>query len=423
MPSFFEGGILLSEFSLVIKNAKIDDNKITDIGILNNQIKKIGKIDNGKNIIDASNHYVLTGFVNSHCHLDKSNLLDKMTEDHLGKTLEENRILLKKLKSSYSESDIEKRASETIERMLSKGITAIRTQVDVDPTAGLVPIKSLLKLKERFKDKVYLEISAFPQEGVVNEENRELMEKAMKLGADVVGGLPLVEEQGKEKRHLEILFELAGKYNKNLDIQVDETNDPRMSILPEVIKMTEERDFSGRVTVTHAIALSRFPTEKAIQIIDQMKRLDISVIVTPSANMITRFTEVSDLWIRPSNSITRVTELCDKGINVSIGTDNIRDIFYPFGNCSMIRELHMLISATRMTTKPYIDAAIKMATTNGAKLLSLNYGIEEGKQADILITNGDSKLDILNSDETIPCVIKNGNIIHFDENKLERRNN
>ena len=341
----------MSEFSLVIKNARINDTTISDIGINNGKIEKIGKLKDGKTNIDANKHYVISGFVNSHCHLDKSNLLDKMTEDHLGKTLEENRLLLKKLKSSYSESDIEKRATDTIERMLSKGITAIRTQVDVDPTAGLVPVKSLLKLKEKFKDRVYLEISAFPQEGVVDEAKRELMEKAIELGADVVGGLPLVEEKGNEKRHLEILFELAKQYNKKLDIQVDETNDPRMSILPEVIKKTEEENFNGRVTVTHAIALSRFPTEKAIQMIQQMKALKINVIVTPSANMITRFAEINDLWIRPSNSITRVTELYDNGINVALGTDNVRDIFYPFGNCSMIRELHMLVSATRMTTR------------------------------------------------------------------------
>ena len=419
----FKGGINLSEFSLVIKNARINDTTISDIGINNGKIEKIGKLNNGETNIDANKHYVISGFVNSHCHLDKSNLLDKMTEDHLGKTLEENRLLLKKLKSSYSESDIEKRATDTIERMLSKGITAIRTQVDVDPTAGLVPIKSLLKIKNKFKDRVYLEISAFPQEGVVDEEKRELMEKAIELGADVVGGLPLVEEKGNEKRHLEILFEIAKQYNKDLDIQVDETNDPRMSILPEVIKKTKEENFNGRVTVTHAIALSRFPSEKAMQMIQQMKALNINVIVTPSANMITRFAEINDLWIRPSNSITRVTELYDNGINVAIGTDNVRDIFYPFGNCSMIRELHMLVSATRMTTRDYIDAAISMATTNGAKLLGLNYGIEEGRQADIIITDGMSKLDILNSDETIPCVIKNGNILSLDRNKLERRSN
>ncbi len=413
----------MTEFSLVIKNARINDTTISDIGISNGKIEKIGKLKNGETNVDANKNYVISSFVNSHCHLDKSNLLDKMAEDHLGKTLEENRLLLKKLKSSYSESDIEKRATDTIERMLSKGITAIRTQVDVDPTAGLVPIKSLLKIKNKFKDRVYLEISAFPQEGVVDEAKRELMEKAIELGADVVGGLPLVEEKGKERRHLEILFELAKEHNKKLDIQVDETNDPRMSILPEVIKMTKDENFNGRVTVTHAIALSRFPTEKAIQIIDQMKNLNINVIVTPSANMITRFAEVNDLWIRPSNSITRVTELYDKGINVALGTDNVRDIFYPFGNCSMIRELHMLVSATRMTTRTYIDAALSMATTNGAKLLGLNYGIEEGRQADIIITDGKSKLDILNSDETIPCVIKNGNILPLDENRFERRGN
>ena len=192
----------MSEFSLVIKNARINDTTISDIGINNGIIEKIGKLKDGNTIIDANKHYVLSGFVNSHCHLDKSNLLDKMTEDHLGKTLEENRLLLKKLKSSYSSSDIERRATDTIEKMLSKVITAIRTQVDVDPTAGVIPIKSLLKLKEKYKDRAYIELAAFPQEGVVDEAKRDLMEKAMELGADVVGGLPLVESKGNERKQI-----------------------------------------------------------------------------------------------------------------------------------------------------------------------------------------------------------------------------
>ncbi|HOG74575.1 MAG TPA: amidohydrolase family protein [Methanofastidiosum sp.] len=412
----------MSEFDIIIKNAKINENTISDIGIRNGAIEKLGKLENGLKTIDAEGKFVLNGFVNSHCHLDKSNLLDKMGEGQFGKSLEENRRLLKELKSTYSKKDIQGRASIAIEKMLAKGVTAIRTQVDVDSTCGLVPIEALLQVKKKYEGRVSIEISAFPQEGVVGDEKNELMEKAIEKGANVVGGLPLVEDKTNQKKHLNLIFEIAKKYGKSLDIQVDESNDPRTSILPELIKKTSEEKFFNRVNVTHAISLSRFPTQKALGYIDEMARLGMSVIVTPSANMITRFVEESDVWMRPSNSITRVTELCDKGIQVSLGTDNIRDIFYPFGNCSMIRELHMLISATRMTSKDHIDKAFEMATINGAKLLGLNYGIEPGKDADLIITNSFSKIDILNNDEIVPCTIKNGKIQYIDKSILRGDN-
>ena len=416
------GGVFLNEFDIVIKNAKISENTILDIGIKNSKIQKLGKLDDGVNTIDAEGRFVLNGFVNSHCHLDKSNLLDKMGQGQFGKSLEENRRLLKELKSTYSKKDIEARASIAIDKMLAKGVTAIRTQVDVDPTCGLVPLQALLEIKKKYEDKVSIEISAFPQEGVIGDEKNELMEKAIEKGANVVGGLPLVEDKSNQKKHLNTIFEIAKKYGKPLDIQVDESNDPRTSILPELIKKTSEEKLFNQVNVTHAIALSRFPTKTALGYIDEMARLGMSVIVTPSANMITRFVEESDVWMRPSNSITRVTELCDKGIKISLGTDNIRDIFYPFGNCSMIRELHMLISATRMTSKDHIEKAFEMATKNGAELLGLNYGIESGKDADLIITNSFSKIDILNNDEIVPCTIKNGKIQYIDKSILRGDN-
>lgn len=412
----------MKEFDIVIKNAKISENNVCDIGIKNGIILDFGKLENGLKTIDAGSRFVLNGFVNSHCHLDKSNLLDRMAEDQFGKSLEENRKLLRELKSSYSKKDIKDRASKAVEKMISKGVTAIRTQVDVDPTCGLVPLEALLEIKKKYEDIVLIEISAFPQEGVIGDEKIGLMEKAIEKGANVVGGLPLVEDKSNQKIHLDNIFDIAKKYGKSLDIQVDESNDPRSSILPELIKKTREEKFYNRVNVTHAISLSRFPTQTALGYIDEMARLGMSVIVTPSANMTTRFVEETDVWMRPSNSITRVTELCDKGIHVSIGTDNIRDIFYPFGNCSIIRELHMLISATRMTTKDHIDKVFEMATKNGAELLGLKYGLEPGKNADIIITNSFSKIDILNNDEIIPCTIRNGEIQYLDEAILRRNN-
>ena len=110
----------------------------------------------------------------------------------------------------------------------------------------------------------------------------------------------------------------------------------------------------------------------------------------------------------------------ENGVNVAIGTDNIRDIFYPLGNGSMIREMHVLATATRMSSIEDVEHIFNMSSLNGAKILGMNYGIAIGKQADILITNSTSKRGVISSHEMIPYVIKNGNIVSSAQDLIIR---
>ena len=401
-------------YDLIIKNARLkDDAASVDVGLKGGNIRNLGEIRRkGKDQreIDAGNNLVISGFVNSHTHLDKADLLSQMKPSQFGGTLEENRKLIQKFKMNYTVSGIKERAGKVIREMISHGITAIRTQVDVDPTAKLLPLTAICELREEYTGMVDIEICAFPQEGVLRPGARDLIEQALNNGADILGGLPLVEKTEKEqKEHINILFEIAKKYDRDMEVQIDESNNPRDFMLPYLIERTIEEDYQGRVSATHCISLSKVDNETANRVIKRLKEADMNIIITPSCNLITSFPEMEGS--RPFNSITMVKELVENGVNVAMGTDNIRDIFYPLGNGSMIREMHVLSTTTRMSSVDDVDNIFAMASLNGAKIMGIDYGVTVGGPADLLVTNCTTKRGVINSREVIPYVLKNGQVV------------
>jgi cytosine deaminase len=400
----------------VLGSARSPSGSVSDYSFSNGLISHIGTSSKGCDL-DAEGLLVHPGFVNIHTHLDKADLLSRMKPEQFGKTLEENRELLKSFKRNYTEDEIIERAGNVLKQMIMQGCTAVRTQVDVDPTGGLTPVKALVKLRDDFSGLVDLQLCAFPQEGVLSEEKQNLLEQALEAGADLVGGLPLAEKTEEErKEHIDVLFEIAKKHGKGLEVQIDESNNPRDFMLPYLIEKTIREGYQGKVCATHCISLSRVDDATALKTIQGLKKADMSVIITPSANLITRFPEQAG---RPGNSITLLRDLVQNGVNVALGTDNIRDIFFPLGNCSMLREMHLLISATRFTQESDFNAVFQMASVNGARLMGLDYGLEVGKQADLIVCNGVSTRDALNGMPFVKYVLKNGSLLAETEASVE----
>ncbi|MDO8673606.1 MAG: amidohydrolase family protein [Dehalococcoidia bacterium] len=408
-------------FDLVIYNALLPTQGLdgagpTDIGIRDGFIARIGACGPCRSSIDARGSLVTPGFVNAHTHLDKADLLSRMTPDQFGGTLEQNREILKNLKRNYSVREVLERARRVAHEMVMQGTTAIRTQVDVDPTAGLKALEAILELKQLLSPLVTLEICAFPQEGVVRPGNRELMAEALRMGADLVGGNPAVEPTHEERiRHIDILFELAMTFDKRLDVQLDETNDPRHFYLPYYVDKVIAEGFNSRATATHCISLSAVSDDVALPVIERAARGDVSFIITPSCNLITRFELPADVQRRPYNSITRVKDLLDHGVRVALGTDNIRDIFYPLGNGSMLREMHVIATTTRLTGFGEAEKVFAMATVNGARLMGLDYGVAVGRKADLVVLAASSCRAALSHLPIVPYVIQNGRVVATSE--------
>ncbi len=403
----------MSTYDLVICNGAAEDNGPVscNLGIRDGRIaaRQETPLD-GHEAVDARGRLVSPGFVNAHTHLDKSDLLGRMEPGDFGKSLEENRELLKKFKRDYEHGELKRRAAGVLREMVAQGVTAIRSQVDVDTTAGLVPARALLELAEECRDYVRLSLCAFPQEGLLRRETRELVEEALRLGVQAVGGNPYVEAGEDDRRaHVDRVFELAGRLDRDIEIQVDESNSPGDFLLPYIVEKAAAAGMGGRVSVTHVISLAAVEDEAALPVMDGMARAGMNVIVTPSCNMITRFP--AGVKRRGANSITRVKELLERGVNVALGTDNIRDIFYPLGNGSMLREMHVAAVALRMTEARDAGRLFRMARRAGAGIMGLDYGLGTGRLADLVVAEAPSQRAALAGVPSAACVVSGGRVV------------
>lgn len=192
---------------LIVRNARLLGLSSTvDIAVKDGKIAKVStSIDEkAESEIDARGNLVLPSFVEPHVHLDKA-LLALVTGE--AKSLAEAREKVKQAKTKFTKDDVRKRAESVLQWCLENGVTFVRTHVDVDSIVHTKSLEALLELKTKFKGLLELDIVAFPQEGVVKEDAKELLIHALEQGANVLGGLPeaeLTREDGITQ--IELLF-------------------------------------------------------------------------------------------------------------------------------------------------------------------------------------------------------------------------
>jgi len=306
-------------YDLIIRNAQLDNGKVVDIGVKGSKIREISKKIKTKTKIelDAENNLVTPTFIDPHIHLDKCLISDYIPKNVSG-TLREAIELTWDKKKKYTNKDIMLRAGTAIRWAIQNGTTIMRTHVDVDPIGNLKPLEGLLEVREKFKDVFDLQIVAFPQEGIVQSPKTiELMEEAIKMGADVVGGMPHNEMVPQNSNlHIDMCFELAKKYNKDIDMHVDETDDPNSQTLQYLAYKTIQEKYFGRVTAGHTCALAAYNDYYAAKVINLLRQAQINMITNPVTNLMLEG-RLDKQPIR--RGITRVKELLANGITVAYG--------------------------------------------------------------------------------------------------------
>jgi len=401
------------EMDLLIKNARIVWHKgLNDIGIENGRITKIGKISGrASKVIDAKGMLASPAFIDPHIHLDKCMIGDDIRPNVSG-TLQEAIEIIWEKKRKYTVADVVKRAGEVIKLATLNGTTRMRTHADVDTIGGLTPIKGLLAVREKFKNIMDIQIVAFPQEGILRDPGtEELMRKAMELGANLVGGMPHHERPYSEARpHIDICFEIAKEFDADIDMHVDETDDPNSRSLEYLAEKTVKENYQGRVTAGHTCALAAYPDDYAKEVIRKVKLVNINMITNPVTNLVIQGRGDKQPIRR---GITRVKELLAAGVNVTFGQDCVNDAFYPFGKADMLEVANISAHAAQLTMPDEIETVFEMMTTNAARTLGVldDYGIAVGKHADLVIIDASSPKDAIRRQPDRRWVIKGGKII------------
>ncbi|HHX29913.1 MAG TPA: amidohydrolase family protein, partial [Clostridiaceae bacterium] len=277
----------------------------------------------------------------------------------------------------------------------------------------------VLALREKYKDRMTLQLVAFPQEGILKDPGCDkLMDEAMAMGCDIVGGMPANEATLEDSlAHVKYCFDLAEKYDADVDMHVDETDDPFYRTLEMVADETIRRGWQGRVTAGHTCALAAYDDHYAAYVIEKVARAGIHMITNPVTNLMLQG-RLDKQPIR--RGITRVKELLESGVNVSFGQDCVNDTFYPLGSADMLQVANITVHAAQMSLPPELEKVFDMITVDANKIMNLEgYGLEEGKTANLLVIDAKNIREAMAMAPNRPYVIREGRIIVRNERTTE----
>jgi cytosine/creatinine deaminase len=342
-----------------------------------NPLVKGGKIVSPIHEIDFGGRVLLPGFVESHCHLDKTmSLKDGNLQNHSGTLLEAIQTWYPN-KLTRSKDDFKRRATFALNQAIAKGTTSLRSHIDMDADKGLDVLEVMQELKQDFRDKLHLELVALGMPGT--REGDALMAESLQNGIDIVGGCPHITPD--PIACIKSALDLAERFDKPVDLHMDEDENPAVLDLDELAEMVIARGLQGKVTADHCCSLSVQPLEIQEKVIEQVAKAGINIISLPAVNlMLQGHTEPMMRGLVP------IKKLLAHNVTVAVGSDNVRDPFQPLGNYDLLWQANLAVHAAHLTSPSQRKTAVELVTAQPAKILGLeNYGLEVGCQADMVI--------------------------------------
>jgi cytosine/creatinine deaminase len=396
-------------FDIAIRRARLrgPDDRLAEIGIHDGRIVAIAERLDGKAAmeIDARGNLVTESFVNPHLHLCKVWTLPMMEEEAL-KTYQGESMgkamagieLASKIKEQYAESWIVENARRAVALAALHGNLHIRAFADVDSKARLEGLKALIRVRDEFRGIVDIQVVAFAQDGIVREPGApELMHQAMKLGADVVGGIPWIEFTNADAAaHVSACFDLAQEFDKDVSMLLDDAGDPGLRTLEMMAVEAIGRGWQGRALAHHCRAMSLYPMPYVQRLARVLKTARVSVVTDPHTG--------------PLHA--RVKELLAEGITVCLGQDDISDAYYPFGRNNMLEVAFLAAHLLWMMTRQEVEKLYDMITVDAAAAINLGrFGLVEGAPANLVVLSHPDVVDALRFHGPPEHIVKHGRVV------------
>jgi cytosine deaminase len=379
-----------------------------DIAIADGQIQAIAPVIEAPcdQTIDAQRSLVIPGLVDAHIHLDKALLLDRCPAQ--AGTFAEALQETLRLKQGFTVEDIRQRARHILEGAIAHGITAMRSHVEVDPVVQLTALEALLPLRSEYDWGITLQLAIFAQEGITNMPGTlELLQQAMELGGDVIGSAPYVDPD--PEKNVRLIFELAQRFNCDIDFHLDFLDDDEPLLLPFVIAETVKHDWQGRVCLGHMTKLAGLPPDRVAAIAPSLAEAGISILALPA----------SDLYMmgrrdayNTRRGVAPLQHLAQFGVNVGLATNNVQNLFTPFGDGDVLKIATLAAQTLHLGTPDQHRLVMDMVTTNAAQAIGIDHwGVEPGAIADLVIINAASLTELVGVAPVDRTVIKRGRVV------------
>lgn len=330
--------------------------------------------------LDLRGGLIMPGLVETHIHLDKACIMQRC---HLREgTLAEAVAQTRAAKAGFTEEDVYRRGAQVLDKAILQGTTHMRTHVELDPQIGMTGFNAIRRLQADYAWAVSLEICVFPQEGMLNNPGTEaLLCLALESGATVLGGCPYMDSDplGQIQR----LFELATRYDCDLDLHLDFDLNPEGMTVMEVARCTQLHGWGGRVTIGHVTKLSTLEQAPLTELALYLAEAGVQVTCLPSTDL---FLMGREVFRNKPRGLAPLAHLHACGVTCSVSTNNIGNPFTPYGDASLIRQANLFANVSQMGTGPELLQCLAWVSSESARLLRLtDYGLSPGCRADFIV--------------------------------------
>src|SRR3954451_221072 len=397
---------------LVVRNARLLDGRLVDLLAQDGRWTAIGEdvAADGAQELDADGRLVTPPLVDCHLHLDASLTAGKPRWNESG-TLIEGIHVWGELKPSLTEDDVFDRAYEIVRWSVAQGTLFIRAHADVSGENEAM-VRGLLRLRDEVAELCTIQVTAFPQDGIfARDGDEQRLERAIELGVDCVGGIPHYESTSElGLREVHRVFDLARQHSRRIDVHCDETDDPNSRFLEVMADDTVKHGLTGRVTASHCTAMGSYEPYYSSKLHGFLRRSGTNIVVKPYANSLIQ----GRLDVYPKRrGFAQLKELLAAGVNVSLGNDVIMDPWYLMGRADMVEAASLALHFTYMSGRDEIAEMLRCATERGARTLGVedDYGLEEGKPADLVVFDAPSALEVLRLHPARRWVIRRGRVV------------
>ena len=358
-------------------NARLGDGMRRDMLVRDGRIAAIeaaGERPAGIETVDLGDALVVPGFVEGHIHLDTSFYGDTWRPHRPctnGFDVHERVAFQAENMAAAAPMDV--RARNQLDLCIGHGTTQMRSHVMVDGSVGLKSLETILKVRDEYRQLIDIQLVAFPQSGILSSPGTpQLLDEAIRLGANAVGGLDPASFDRDVEGHLDVVFGVAQKHGVDVDIHLHDGGMLGAFEVEQIAARARALGMEGRVAVSHAYGLGDIPADALKKTADILARSGVSIMTNAPG----------------SRPFPPVATLRKAGVTVCSGNDNIRDSWWPYGDGDMLGRAMMIGYRSGFYTDEELAIAFDMITTAGAKALRLEgYGLHVGARADFVTLN------------------------------------
>ena len=364
----------MSAIETLFTRAKLADGAIKDIGVTDGRIVSIepaGSVVTAGEIVELEGALVVPGFVEGHIHLDTSFYGDAwIPHKPCTNGFDVHERVAFQAENMAQAAPMDVRARNQLDLCIANGSTHMRSHVMVDGSVGLKSLETVLAVREEYRGLIDIQLVAFPQSGILKSPGTpQLMDEAVAMGADLVGGLDPASFDRDVEKHLDVVFAIAEKHGVDVDIHLHDGGTLGLFTIEQICARTCALSMGGHVAVSHAYGLGDLSSEAAKRAATLIAESGVSIMTNAPGN----------------HAFPPVAVLRAAGVTVFSGSDNIRDSWWPYGDGDMLGRAMMIGYRSGFYTDDELRAAFDIVTESGAKALRLeDYGLRVGAKADFV---------------------------------------